>query len=148
MPSGSSPRPVGEVKPLLSKFLTAVLTSNRLPWAGRSRPRPLPRIRLGTLSAQHLWLASQAIQKGFKLLTRNEKSFEDIPGLDLVVFPKPSAIHIPLPGHSSPSGWLRRDKVFWFSRQSRSSDPAESARPNAMRKPRCFFEQQRLSRGG
>ena len=36
---------------------------------------------------QDLWLASQAIQKGFKLLTRNKKGFEDIPGLDLVVFP-------------------------------------------------------------
>jgi predicted nucleic acid-binding protein len=37
---------------------------------------------------QDLWLASQAIQNGLKLLTRNEKDFRDIPGLDLVVFPK------------------------------------------------------------
>jgi predicted nucleic acid-binding protein len=36
---------------------------------------------------QDLWLASQAIQRGFKLLTKNKKDFEDIPGLDLVVFP-------------------------------------------------------------
>jgi len=35
---------------------------------------------------QDLWLASQAIQNGFRLLTRNQRHFEDIPGLDLVVF--------------------------------------------------------------
>lgn len=34
---------------------------------------------------QDLWLASQAIQHGFRLLTRNGRDFEDIPGLDLVV---------------------------------------------------------------
>ena len=34
---------------------------------------------------QDLWLASQAIQYGFRLLTRNKKDFADIPGLDLVV---------------------------------------------------------------
>ena len=34
---------------------------------------------------QDLWLASQAIQYGFRLLTRNGKDFEDIPGLDLVL---------------------------------------------------------------
>ena len=38
---------------------------------------------------QDLWLASQAIQKGFKLLTSNEKDFRDIPGLELAVFPSP-----------------------------------------------------------
>lgn len=32
-----------------------------------------------------LWLASQAIQHGYRLLTRNRADFEDIPGLDLVV---------------------------------------------------------------
>ena len=35
---------------------------------------------------QDLWIASQAIQNGLKLLTRNEKDFVDIPGLDLVIF--------------------------------------------------------------
>lgn len=35
---------------------------------------------------QDLWLASQAIQHGFKLLTHNRKDFEDIPGLNLVVW--------------------------------------------------------------
>lgn len=32
---------------------------------------------------QDLWLASQAIQHSFRFLTRNEKDFEDIPGLML-----------------------------------------------------------------
>lgn len=35
---------------------------------------------------QDVWMASQAIQHGFRLLTRNAADFEDIPGLDLVVF--------------------------------------------------------------
>jgi len=35
---------------------------------------------------QDLWLASQAIQNGLKILTKNEKDFKDIPGLDLVIF--------------------------------------------------------------
>jgi predicted nucleic acid-binding protein len=35
---------------------------------------------------QDLWLASQAIQNNLKFLTRNEKDFLDIPGLDLIVF--------------------------------------------------------------
>jgi len=34
---------------------------------------------------QDLWLASQAVQHGFRLLTRNHKDFEDIPGLVLVI---------------------------------------------------------------
>jgi len=34
---------------------------------------------------QDLWLASQAVQHGFRLLTRNKRDFEDIPGLDLVI---------------------------------------------------------------
>lgn len=33
---------------------------------------------------QDLWLASQAVQHGFRFLTRNRRDFEDIPGLDLV----------------------------------------------------------------
>jgi predicted nucleic acid-binding protein len=32
---------------------------------------------------QDIWLASQAIQHGFKLLTRNVRDFSDIPGLQL-----------------------------------------------------------------
>lgn len=34
---------------------------------------------------QDIWLASQAIQQGYALLTRNEKDFRDIPGLDLLL---------------------------------------------------------------
>lgn len=33
---------------------------------------------------QDLWLASQAVQHGLKLLTRNAADFADIPGLDLL----------------------------------------------------------------
>jgi predicted nucleic acid-binding protein len=32
-----------------------------------------------------LWLAAQAIQRGFRLLTSNAKDFADIPGLQMVV---------------------------------------------------------------
>lgn len=35
---------------------------------------------------QDLWLASQAVQFGFKLLTHNEDDFKDILGLDLVIW--------------------------------------------------------------
>lgn len=35
---------------------------------------------------QDLWLASQAIQHGYRLLTHNRKDFADIPGLALVVW--------------------------------------------------------------
>jgi predicted nucleic acid-binding protein len=34
---------------------------------------------------QDLWLASQAVQHGYTLLTRNGKDFADIPGLVMVV---------------------------------------------------------------
>lgn len=37
-----------------------------------------------------LWLAAQAVQREFKLLTFNEKHFKDIPELKLVVLPQPS----------------------------------------------------------
>lgn len=42
---------------------------------------------------QDLWLASQAIQHGLKLLTGNIKDFKDIPGLRVVHF------HAPKPKH-------------------------------------------------
>ncbi len=32
-----------------------------------------------------LWLASQAVQWGYRLLTRNGRDFQDLPGLDLVL---------------------------------------------------------------
>jgi predicted nucleic acid-binding protein len=36
-----------------------------------------------------IWLAAQAIQRKFKLLTFNERHFNDIPGLQLIVLPQP-----------------------------------------------------------
>ena len=36
---------------------------------------------------QDLWLASQAIQHGFRFITRNQQDFKDISGLELVVMP-------------------------------------------------------------
>lgn len=36
---------------------------------------------------QDLWLAAQAVQRRFCLLTLNAKDFQDIPGLKLVVLP-------------------------------------------------------------
>lgn len=38
---------------------------------------------------QDLWLASQAIQRDFTLLTANPKDFQDIPGLRWVAVPLP-----------------------------------------------------------
>lgn len=35
---------------------------------------------------QDLWLASQAVQHGFRFLTHNRKDFADLPGLQLVVW--------------------------------------------------------------
>ncbi|MHB8425848.1 MAG: PIN domain-containing protein [Gammaproteobacteria bacterium] len=40
---------------------------------------------------QDLWLASQAIQHGFRLMTRNERDFKDISWLELVVMPQAGA---------------------------------------------------------
>lgn len=37
-----------------------------------------------------LWLASQAIQHGFGLVTRNSQDFQGIPGLDLVLIKLPT----------------------------------------------------------
>ena len=36
-----------------------------------------------------LWLAAQAMQRGFRLLTSNAKDFADIPGLQMVVLKVP-----------------------------------------------------------
>ena len=42
-----------------------------------------------SFGVMELWLAAQAVQRRFHLLTFNEKHFKDIPGLDLVVLPHP-----------------------------------------------------------
>lgn len=36
---------------------------------------------------QDLWLAAQAVQRGFGILTFNAKDFQDVPGLKLIVIP-------------------------------------------------------------
>lgn len=38
---------------------------------------------------QDLWIASQAVQHGFSLLTNNIKDFEDIPGLEILKINRP-----------------------------------------------------------
>ena len=43
-----------------------------------------PQVRINDL-----WLAAQAIQRGFRLLTSNAKDFADIPGLQMVVLKVP-----------------------------------------------------------
>ena len=58
-----------------------------------------------------LWLAAQAIQRNFKLLTSNAADFKDIPGLKLV------ALQLP-------------------ERPRRLAAPAATARRNAPPKPR------------
>ena len=42
---------------------------------------------------QDLWIAALAIQHNFRLLTRNERDFADIPGLSLLSLPPPSPTH-------------------------------------------------------
>lgn len=42
---------------------------------------------------QDLWLASQAIQHGHKLLTHNGDDFKDIPGLSLVIWSEVASFH-------------------------------------------------------
>jgi hypothetical protein len=51
----------------------------RLKKAGRD-----PHVRINDL-----WLAAQAVQRDFKLLTSNPKDFKDIPGLKMVALPLP-----------------------------------------------------------
>ncbi len=48
------------------------------------RARRDPSVRINDL-----WLAAQAIQRNFKLLTSNPKDFRDIPGLKVVALPLP-----------------------------------------------------------
>ena len=52
--------------------------------AAKLRKTGDPRVRVNDL-----WLAAQAIQRGFRLLTSNAKDFADIPGLKLVVLKLP-----------------------------------------------------------
>lgn len=57
---------------------------------------------------QDVWMASQAIQHNLRLLTTNGKDFEDIPGLDLVIFPGAAGRRSPEGPRASPR--LRRPR--------------------------------------
>lgn len=99
-----SPITVAELKFGAEVAQDAGVRQKRLAALGRLQRKPLLPIDastgdiFGTLAAaiklagrshryrvQDLWLASQAIQYGYRFLTRNSKDFEDVPGLDLVV---------------------------------------------------------------
>jgi predicted nucleic acid-binding protein len=98
-----SPVTIAELKFGAECAATPTIRQQRLASLARIRVKPMLRIDettgeiFGSLAAQlktsgknhrpriqDLWLASQAIQHGFTLLTRNVKDFEDIPGLQVV----------------------------------------------------------------
>ena len=95
-----SPVTIAELKFGAECAATPAIRQQRLASLARIRVKPVLRIDettgeiFGSLAAQlkgsgrnhrpriqDLWLASQAVQHGFRLLTRNVKDFEDIPGL-------------------------------------------------------------------
>jgi predicted nucleic acid-binding protein len=97
-----SPVTIAELKFGAECAATPAIRQQRLASLARIRVKPVLRIDeatgeiFGSLAAQlksdgrthrpriqHLWLASQAVQHGFTLLTRNVKDFEDIPGLQV-----------------------------------------------------------------
>lgn len=99
-----SPVTIAELKFGAECAATPVIRQQRLASLARIRVKPVLRIDettgeiFGSLAAQlkaegkthrpriqDLWLASQAVQHGFSLLTRNLKDFEDIPGLQVAV---------------------------------------------------------------
>jgi predicted nucleic acid-binding protein len=95
-----SPITIAELKFGAECAASPAIRQQRLAALVRLRTRPMLRIDeetgeiFGSLAAQlkmsgkthrprvqDIWLASQAIQHGFTLLTRNLRDFEDIPGL-------------------------------------------------------------------
>ena len=99
-----SPVTIAELKFGVENAPSPDLRQRRLAALARLKSRPLLWIDDGTgeifgdLAAQlkkngkqhqhrvqDLWLASQAVQHGFSFLTRNEKDFADIPGLQLLL---------------------------------------------------------------
>ena len=97
-----SPITIAELKFGAECAATPAIRQQRLAALARIRVKPVLRIDettgeiFGSLAAQlktsgrshrpriqDLWLASQAIQHGFVLLTRNLSDFEDIPGLQV-----------------------------------------------------------------
>lgn len=100
-----SPVTIAELKFGAENANSADLRQKRLAALARLKNKPLLAINettgeiFGDLAAQikkngaqhhyrvqDLWLASQAIQHGFRFLTHNRKDFTDIPGLALVVW--------------------------------------------------------------
>jgi predicted nucleic acid-binding protein len=98
-----SPITIAELKFGAECAATPAIRQQRLAALARIRVKPVLRIDettgeiFGSLAAQlkatgknprpriqDLWLASQAVQHGFTLLTRNLKDFADIPGLIVV----------------------------------------------------------------
>jgi predicted nucleic acid-binding protein len=99
-----SPVTIAELKFGAECAATPAIRQQRLASLARIRVKPMLRIDettgeiFGSLAAQlkaggrthrpriqDLWLASQAVQHGFALLTRNVKDFEDIPGLQVAM---------------------------------------------------------------
>jgi predicted nucleic acid-binding protein len=97
-----SPVTIAELKFGAECAATPAIRQQRLAALARIRIKPVLRIDettgeiFGSLAAQlktsgkthrpriqDIWLASQAIQHGFTLLTRNLHDFEDIPGLQV-----------------------------------------------------------------
>ena len=98
-----SPVTIAELKFGAECAATPAIRQQRLASLARIRVKPVLRIDettgeiFGSIAAQlktsgkshrpriqDLWLASQAVQHGFTLLTRNIKDFEDIAGLVIV----------------------------------------------------------------
>lgn len=73
---------------------------------------------------QDLWLASQAVQHGFELLTRNPSDFVDIPCLDLLLVDLPTASATVAAGDdsaqcSAASGHgVRQSQQIWEARDA------------------------------
>lgn len=89
LPSGSQKQRAGAMlrrlrrKPQLRITVETAQTSGSLAVRLRKAGRD-PHVRVNDL-----WLAAQAIQRDFRLLTPNAKDFSDIPGLKLVVLKLP-----------------------------------------------------------
>ncbi len=100
-----SPVTIAELKYGAENARTADLRQKRLAALARLKRKPLLvidettgeifgdlAIQIKKSGSQHhyrvqdLWLASQAVQHGFRFLTHNRKDFADIPGLALVVW--------------------------------------------------------------
>ena len=103
-----SPVNIAEIQFGLELLRAGVLKQQATASLRRLRRKPQLRITVGTaevfgslaaklkkarrdpnVRVNDLWLAAQAIQRDFELLTSNSKDFKDIPGLQMVVLPLP-----------------------------------------------------------